>query len=237
MNLPQAIVVATGATSSKRTRVVANSPGIDEKVLAVLPRWSPFRSAMMAGHKTAVFYTPINDRQSIVGRSYAGAYDKKGDRPLVSSIVVVQNAQLKTFHNNAVLLLNALVSSGCLILDTNPPKVLPAIEMPSAAVNYFTAGRSSIDAQRVLSALELHNRIALMDVAKPLDSLGRLLNQIPLETRSRLSFSIGRRITDSAPFDISFYPNGDESFDQELAQREIFPVQCGVRKKLDREMV
>jgi len=237
MKLQQTIVVATHATNTKRNRIIAKSAGIDKQLFETLPAWCPCRDAMMVGHKTATFFTPINDRQSIVGRSSAGPYDAKGNRPLVSTIVVVQNAQLKAFHNNPVLLLKTLASSGHLVLNTAPPKALPAITMPNSSINYFGADSSVVDAQRVLKALEMHSQVALMDVPQPLDSLGRMLNQLPSTDRARLSFSIGRRFTPSAPFDISFYPNGGQEFDQELVQHQIFPVQCGVRKRRDREMV
>jgi hypothetical protein len=224
MRLQQILVEATDFTSPNGNQIVARSANIDEGITKKMAAWATVRAGLLPRQLTATFFASFSKRYSLLGRSFAGGYDPHGDRALYSQLVLLNAANLRAFENNAVLIARVLNSSGAWMLSSELPDELPEIEMPNGTINSFAYSDCGDNREHILKSMALHDRIGFTDATEPLAFMGAFLNSLDLQERAKIGFSIGRRFFEEAPFNISFYPGGDLRLEQELTQRQVYPI-------------
>lgn len=224
MILQQILVEATDFTDPTGNRIVAQSANIKEGQAKKMAAWATVRAGLLPRQLTATFYANFSKRYSLLGRSFAGGYDQHGDRALYSQIVLLNAANLRAFENNAVLLARLLNSSGAWMLSSEMPSELPELELSDGTINSFAYADCGSNRDHILKSLELHDRVGLTDATEPLAFMGAFLNCIDLQARSKIGFSTGRRFFEDAPFNISFYPGGDLRLEQELIEKQVYPI-------------
>lgn len=224
MILQQVLVEATDFTDSKGNVIIARSANVSDELADKMAAWATVRTGLLPRQMTATYFTKLSKRYSLLGRSFAGGYDRHGDRALYSQLVLLKNANLRDYENNAVLVARLLNSSGAWMLSSSLPDKLPEIQLPDGGINSFAYSSQPVDAERILKSMDLHNRIGLTDADEPMAFMGAFLNSISLEQRANIGFSIGRRFSDSTPFQVSFYPGGDLNLEQQLIKNQIYPI-------------
>ncbi len=143
---------------------------------------------------------------------------------MISRVVVFSGDQLHGYQSNAALLLQVLNSTGVLHFTSVVRNQLAPVDIPDRT---FLPARSygtfdlEREFERLSHALDVHQRVAMVGLADPLDYLAGILDRFPEPTRRDQSFAIGMKIAEHRTFTMQFFHETDPQLDRELASHQL----------------
>ncbi len=209
--IEQAIFTALSGAPERGYHVVATSPDIVDQDLRELTNWGPLQGALSGSScdGASVNFHPLPSGASCVSRSVVfGTPDSAifGPRLYTQSLVVAMD-DMARFANNPFALLRAVRAKGFL-------KVLEPAHSP--LVPFQLAGRTPLVDEGLLAqfvdqwgeeriAWLIHSALTadalvLVNVARPELLVAGLLNCLPAECRTEMSFTTGLKLSPRRPF-------------------------------------
>lgn len=227
MQVGQVIITSSGSGKSTN-RLTARTENIDDALTQQLCVLCPSRNSLEYGQRESIGYAAVGEGQFGFYRSVAGPIDSQMQRQILSYVVVLSRYQFQRFDYHAPDVVHCLRTGGHLGLKSDPEPLLPMVELPDRFMTGMLGIRTSkLDTEKVQNGLSIHNQIGLLGVQRPLDLIGALFNETPIEQRADISFAIGRRANDNASFRMYVLHQHDNDLSREFAQAQIRPWSLG----------
>jgi len=225
MKLQQLIVDAKNTSDRSQNVLVAKSNNIKQELVGQAVEWSTVGNGVLSDCPSAVFYCRSRAGTGMIGRSYLCGLNGSRERFMRTHWVMVSSNQMKCYYNNAVLFVRNLNSSGKWILQTSDlgPE-LPELELFDGPVNSFAYPDQEQQVDLARQALKTHEQIAVPDAYRPLDFVGQVLQACSFKERSKISFSIDRRIAADTPFQFNAFSLADMRLEHDMKQHRVFPL-------------
>ena len=225
MKLQQLIVDAKSVSDRRQNVVVAKSKNIKQELIEQTTQWSTVGSELLNEQGSTVFYFRSRAGTGLIGRSYPGSLNHRGERFMRTHWVLVSSNQMKCHFNNAVLIIRILNSSGQWILKTSGfESELPELEVGDHPINTFAYPDQQQEVDFAKQAIETHGQVAISDANRPLDFIGHVLGAHSFRERAKVSFAFDRRVISDTPFKINAFSRADVRLEHDLTQHNIFPV-------------
>ena len=232
----QAIFTSARSGRSADYRILAASPGIVEFDRRELDAWGPSHDALLdAGPEAAsVNFFPLPSGSFCVSRTTP--LDGEGScHRLYTHCLIASPEALRQFANHPFLLLGAALAASGLQIPGAMPARLEPLELPETATPGIEARRASMPADAGLLAqlsvevgaapLAMFVQAALTNVCLAVRGpvaaarlIRGLLDCLPVDCRTSISFSTGLKFSMRRPFDLCALPH-DAGRQTWLAQR------------------
>ncbi len=242
MLIEQAIFTSTETDRGAGYQLAATSPGIDAVDLRELRVWGPSHDSLVSTDDDAVSvnFHPLPSgafcvsKTTPAGREYSG---RRGRLVYTQCLVVPPEALLR-FANNPFALLKAAFAQGSLCVHGQVPQSLAPFRLggKAAAVDLALVGQLTDDpGARCLGALverTLSSTSIVVMADRGRDRLiAGLINALPVECRTAVSFSTGLKPSPRRPFRLLGL--ADASSDKSHLQRHpelfVFDLTAGFR--------
>lgn len=225
----QAIVLDTGYSK----KGISRSRGIDDQLLDQLLKLAPSPAELVSHHKGCLEISQLNSDRVVLSRTvFARRQTEVGiEQGTLSRFVVINRQQLAVFHKNPAVLAFHLQSEGLLHFHGKLTATLDEIPLPEKGTSKLCDScpqDSTSESARILRAIEIHGRAAIIGVPEPLEFLAGLLSQFPHDRRVSTSFSIGTMFSESRPFELLLYPQFNDRIKRKLVNSQIRTISgCG----------
>lgn len=229
MLIEQAVFTSARTDRGRGYHLVAASPGIRAEDARQLTAWAPAHGSLCSAASDAqsINFHPLASGAFCVSRSAAAGSEysgRSGPRVYTQFFVVPPDA-LARFANNPLALLRAARVHGALKLYDPVPAMLPAFELPgrSAAVDegLLVELAERFGPRQVAWLVEkalMADALVLAGAPHAEGLLAGLLNFLPVECRSELSFATGLLYSPRRPFRISIV-EADEAEQRRLSRQ------------------
>lgn len=214
----QAIFTSAKTDRSAGYQVLAASPGIAECDRRELVVWGPSHDSLLDSGREAVSvnFFPLPSGSYCVSRTTAAGweYSGRGGHRIYTHCLIASSEVLRQFANHPLLLLGAALAGGSL----EPLDALPARLETLELRQTMTAGDGGLLAQLAAvvppASLAMLVEAALTNVCLgvrgPVPTvrlIGGLLDCLPVDCRTAISFSSGLKFSMRRPFDIFALPD------------------------------
>jgi len=191
--------------------LAATSPGISREVARELSKWGPAHDSLYDDSDSAasINYHPLHDGVYCLSQTVSSGmeYSGRGSGRIYTQCFVIPEEVMLRFAGNPFRLLEAIVSAGHVVVFDDPPELLEPISL---------VGRAAVADLELLDSfvndVGLETLTILVDALLSTDSLGLvghestkrlftcLLNVLPVECRSEVSFSTGLKPSPCRPY-------------------------------------
>ncbi len=210
--IEQAVFTSARTDRGAGYQVVATSPGIGDAVRRQLAIWGPSHDSLLEkGADAASFnFFPLSDASFCISRttSFGWEYSGRGGARVYTHCLIVPAEVLRQFANHPLALAWAAAASGAFEVRADVPSVLQALDLSGTApsvhqaslaqlVQRVGAGNMSMLVESVLTAA---CTVAGIGGASAEQLIAGLLDCLPLECRTAISFSTGLRYSSRRPF-------------------------------------
>ena len=213
----QAIFTAAKTDRSADYRILAASPGIAEFDCRELAAWGPSHDSLLdpGPQAVSVNFFPLPSGSFCVSRTTPAGWEHGGrGHRLYTHCLIASLEALRQFANHPFLLLAAAMSGG----NLDPPEAIPARLEPLELRPATTAGDAGLLARLAAEvgpeALAMLVQAVLSNVCLALRGpvattrlICGLLDCLPLDCRTSLSFSTGLKFSTRRPFDLFALPD------------------------------
>lgn len=231
--------VFTSAQSQKGDgyHLVARSAGITDADARELTAWGPSHDALAQQKVVAksINFFRLSSGQFCIGRTITAGeeYSERGGWKVLTNYVVVSPADLFRFANNPFAIVRAALAAGEFDLPDPISSRLPAIEIAGRAAKIDHAALYRISSklsheevidlvkrifadQRTVIATEINAELLVLAI----------VNTLPIDRRTELTFSTGLRLSQQRPFRLVVLPpDADEEFKRARhSGMEVLPV-------------
>lgn len=229
MLIEQAIFTSAETDRAAGYQLVARSPDVCEADARELAVWCPSHGALWdAGPEAASFnFHPLPSGAFCASRTVAAGAEYSGRRGarVYTHCLIAAPEVLARFANNPFALLRAALAGGSLQPRDGEPGRLEPLELAgrAAAVDAALLARLAANpgpewmAAIVRAALESES-LVLAGGPGPVHLIAGLVNCLPPECRTALSFSTGLRLSTQRPFRVTGLP-GDPTELRRAARR------------------
>jgi hypothetical protein len=229
MLIEQAVFTSARTDHGRGYHLVATSPGIRPEDARQLTAWAPAHGSLCSNAESAqsVNFHPLASGAACISRSAAAGpeYSGRSGPRIYTQFFIVPPQALARFANSPLALLHSARVHGALKLYDPVPPILPAFDLPgrTAAVDEGLLAEMTERfgprkiAWLVDSAL-LADMLVVVGSPHPESLLAGLLNLLPVECRSELSFATGLIYSPRRPFRISVV-DIDEAEQRRLARQ------------------
>lgn len=194
------------------------SAGIDANTTKELCQWAPTRLLSRDLSSWSVHAFPLQENRICIGRTFVAGYDysQRGSPNVVSTFVVLDQAQWEAYDFDALAVFYTAMSLGAMRLPAyyslgNVDRVeLPAtLPMTSEFYSRIDADANSESQPQpplseVADRIREGNRIALVGIERPLSYAARLIEQLDVSSRRRFCFTTGLPLSAYRPFQLHF---------------------------------
>ncbi len=225
----QAIVLDTGY--SRKT--ISRSRGIDDQLTDQLLKLAPPPAVLVSHLKGCLEITRLTSDRIVLSRTVFARRqtEEEIEQGTLSRFVVVNRQQLAVFHDNPAMLAFHLQSEGLLHFHGNLKANLDEIRLPEKRISNLGSSCHPVlssESARILRAIEIHSRAAIIGVPNALAFLAGLFSHFPQERRMATSFSIGTMFSESRPFELLVYPGYNDRIKRKLVNSQIRTISgCG----------
>lgn len=222
MSAGQAIIFDTGY--SRKT--ISRSGTIDDTLSDQLLKMAP-SSAVLVNHlKGCLEFSRLNADCLVLSRTvYARRKTELGiEQGTFSRFVVFSSQQLAVFDNNPAMLAFYLQSEGLLHFHGNLKAKLGEVRWPEKGISNLSDSYHAfprVESARILRAIEIHNRAAIIGVTNPSIFLAGMLSHFPPQRRLATRFSIGTMFSDARPFELLVFPEFNDGIKRKLVNSQI----------------
>jgi hypothetical protein len=232
----QAIFTSARTDRSAGYQILAASPGLVEFDRRELAAWGPSHDSLLdAGPDAAsVNFFPLPSGAFCVSRTAPAGweYSGRGGYRIYTHCLIASPAALRQFANHPLLLLRAAMAGGCLEVPDEIPARLAPLELRETApaavypCTYMSAGPlAQLAAEVGPASLAMLVQAALTNVCLAVRGpvamdrlICGLLDCLPLDCRTSISFSTGLKFSARRPFDLLALPD-DPAQQRWLANR------------------
>lgn len=220
LSVEQAVFTSSDRGPMKGYQLVSKSPGIDRNLTQELCRWGPTKGASENPEDWTLHCFPITDDFVAIARTTLGGpeYSGRGGTQVVTIILVFRNEQLEPFAFNPIAVAQTAMAMGYLKLPLEmereplPCATLPSgslIERRGASHDYRTSENCEQLLNKAASLIEDERRLAIIGPIDPIATVDRLIQRLPLESRSGFSFTTGLPQSVRRPFQLHFFATAD----------------------------
>ncbi|HEX3998854.1 MAG TPA: hypothetical protein VHX65_09915 [Pirellulales bacterium] len=229
MLIEQAVFTSARTDRGRGYHLVATSPGIRPEDARQLTAWAPAHGSLCdagAGGRSVNFH-PLASGALCVSRSTAAGaeYSGRSGPRVYTQFFIVPADVLARFANNPLALLHSARVYGALKLYDPVPPILPAFDLPGrvAAVDEgllaeFAERLGPRRIARLMDAALRADALVLVGARHSEGLLAGLLNCLPVECRSEVSFATGLAYSPRRPFRINVV-EVDEAEQRRLARQ------------------
>ncbi len=227
MKVGQATFLSDSTINQGRVDLVARSSDLDQRLVASLSNWIPcYWEMSQQNFECFNFFRPCAKKlavsRSVFSRSDIGRTEAIR---LTTSTVVFEPGHLAGFHDNVVLFANAIRTRGALFVQQTAVNTeLPILNLPDRSIFKpadYAGNIMDVEPEKIVRAIEIHQRVAIIGVADPMRFLCALIAQLPVERRFETSFSTGLDISDRRPFNLQFFSVASADLKKELVQAQV----------------
>ena len=236
MQLQQVVISAKPSRRSHGKELIHSAPSLDESTAFELLDWSPGWCDLADRYTECINFFGLSDGRLAVSRSAAVRIKglRDNDAKLITRAYVITPEQLAGFDNNAIRLLDILMSSGHLFVDSNPVHFNDYIEISDRAIICSDQIEQIVDprqAKIIQRAVDIHLRVAICGQHQPLRFIGSYLSHLPEDVRLDTSFTTGMKTDDERMFHLSVYSQVSHELKRELVTSQVRTM------SVDRELV
>lgn len=225
MQVEQAIFTSALTKQARGYHLVARSSGVTDNVAKSLAMWCPTHDSLTQPHLSAdsINYFHLEDGWTALTRTVRGEseYSNRGGLRLETNILVFRTSQLSTHDHNPLSLAALALSLGHLRLRQKMPRELQPLEMPesnwSTLIKQPNQGDCDSETIEKLQKLLSSSRVMVVGAPSPRNIVGQLLHRMPIDQRSRLTFTTGLRPSLHRPFRLQFLPQVSENLRDKMA--------------------
>jgi hypothetical protein len=209
--IEQAIFTSATADRTAGYQVVATSPGVAEEDRCELAVWAPSCDTLLdpGSDAASVNFHPLPSGAFCVSHSTPAGWEYAGGgRRVYTHCLIVPPEILRRFANNPLALAEAAMAAGAMGSPCDEiPTRLESIDLPGEAPEVDCAvldqlvERVGAAQVGILIETALHSTCLALDAPMGIERLlAGLLNCLPPECRTMLSFSTGLKASSRRPF-------------------------------------
>lgn len=212
----QAIFTAAKTDRSADYRIVAASPGIAEIDRRELAAWGPGQDSLldMGPHAVSVNFFPLPSGSYCVSRTAPMDWATRGGSHRVYTHCLVASPEvLRHYANHPLMLFAAALPAGSQVTLDKISARLETLELPEAKTAGETGRLAQLASEIGSASLALLVQAALSNVCLavrgPVDTvrlIGGLIDCLPVECRTSISFSTGLKFSTRQAFDLIALP-------------------------------
>ena len=232
MNLEQAVFASSDRGSVKGYQLVAKSQGIDRACSQELCRWAPTQMLSEDTSKWTINYFPVSDDSVAITRTVLGGpeYSSRGGTQVVTLILVLRDDQFHCYSCNPIAVARTAMTLGYLRLPLDMAcQSLETVSLPSRPIEDHGDELGDSSEQLLEDVTALVNeaqRVAVIGAADPLETVGRLIPRLSVETRRECSFTTGLTPAVRRPFQAHFLNRADAAMQRSLSSQNIVCVKA-----------
>lgn len=211
MAIEQAIFTSALSEQSAGYQLVARSAGIDDADVRALVAWGPSHDSLLDPGPDAVSinFHPLPSGAYCVSRTTPGGqeYSGRAGPRMYTQCLVVLAEELQRFSNNPFALLAAAFAQGALRVCDRIPETLDPIRLSGRATAVDLAVLRPLASEpgplwlgALVQAAVAGKQVGLAGAAQRQRLVAGLINCLPVECRTELSFSTGLRYSPRRPF-------------------------------------
>jgi len=225
----QAIFTAAETDRSADHKILAASPGIVEFDRCELASWGPSNDSLLDSGPEAmsVNFFPLPSGSFCVSRTTPAGWESngRGGHRTYTHCLIASPEALRQFANHPFLLLSAAMAGGCLQTADVIPARLESLNLCEAATPGDANLLATLAAEVGPASLAMLVQAALSNVCLALRGpvatdrlIHGLLDCLPVDCRTSISFSTGLKFSTRRPFDWCALPD-DAAQQRWLARR------------------
>jgi hypothetical protein len=232
MWVEQAVFTSAQTRQVRGYHLVARSPGIPDALAQSLAVWGPTHDALLddAIDSCSVNYFVAHDEWGVLSRTVYGPseYSSRGGFRLETNLLVVRREQLSGYGHNPHPLFCTALALGHLRLRPSAPVTLKPVELPdmSLLADQPDGATNSLCAElteRIVRHLP-DERVAVIGVPDPWIMLRHVIDQLPQDIRSTLSFTTGLKPSLRRPFTLQFLSSANRTIRHTLGSSGIVAI-------------
>ncbi len=240
LSVEQAVFASSDHGRMKGYHLVAKSAGIDAAIGQELCRWAPTQFPIHDAERWTINYYPLGDDQVAVTRTVLGGpeYSGRGGTQVVTLILLLDKQAFSAYQCNAISVAKHALALGALCLPlTLAHDGLPTVELPSQPIidpgmgPPGTADGNREDHEWLTHVLDLLNqsqRMAVVGLADPIQTLSQWVGRLTPQQRWQLSFTTGLAPTAVRPFQLHFLETVDAAQQRTLDAQNIVRIDAPV---------
>ena len=226
MKLEQAVFVSATIGHEDKICLAGRTSCVDDQLAKQVFRWVPERWELAQRHAEGIAFFRVNDNFFGVSRSVRGASDLRGrgEKQLVTSVLLIRREQMKAFSNNGAILAVVAQTHGGLLLPSRLGAELKPFDLPnetSLRPVVSEPEKRAKEVETITRAIEIHQQVAVVGLEDPLDYVAGYLSHLPTEKKLGTSWAVGLDVAKSRPFDLQFFWGFDSAVQKELAQLQV----------------
>lgn len=232
MNVEQAVFASSDRGSVKGYQLVAKSQGIDRACSQELCRWAPTQMRSDDTSEWTINYFPVSDDSVAITRTVLGGpeYSSRGGTQVVTLILMLRDDQFHSYSYNPIAVARTAMTLGHLRLPLDMTRQnLDPVSLPSRPIEDHGDELGDGSEQLLEDVTALVNeaqRVAVIGVAEPLETVGRLIPRLAVETRRECSFTTGLTPAVRRPFQAHFLNSADAAMQRSLDSQNIVCVKA-----------
>ena len=217
LSVRQAIFTSVRSDRTADYQIVAASPGIDDSDCRELAAWGPSHDALLDSGPGAasVNFFPLPSGSFCISRTtpMEKGLHRRGGRTYTHCLIATPEA-LRQFDNHPLVLLDAALPEARRQMPQELPARLDRLDIPEAASAGGTASLAELTAQVGPAPLAMLVQAALTSVGLAVRGpvaaerlIRGLLDCLPVDCRTAISFSTGLKFSPRRPFDVYALPD------------------------------
>ncbi|MCC7084316.1 MAG: hypothetical protein IT427_04835 [Pirellulales bacterium] len=221
MFIEQAIFTSARTTLGSGYHLIAKSAGITSEVAAELAIWGPSHGSLRDRREDAssVNFHYLSGGQLCVSKSIAAGeeYSERGGARVYTNFLIVPKPTFAKFANQPFAILRAAWAKGLLDVPAMPPTSLRPFTLAGRTARVdegllaqFADQLGSAKIARLIAAAVTPGIKVLTGVEQAETIFGGLLNCLPVECRSEISFTTGLRFSPRRPFKLVPHEGGHD---------------------------
>lgn len=211
MAIEQAIFTSALSDQSAGYQLVARSAGIEEGDVSALIAWGPSHDSLLdtGADAVSINFHALPSGAFCVSRTTPGGqeYSGRAGPRMYTQCLVVTAEELGRFSNNPFALLAAAFAQGALRVCERVPEALEPIRLSGRATAVDQAVLRPLASEpgplwmgALVQAAVSGKQLALVGGAQRQRLVAGLINCLPVECRTELSFSTGLRFSPRRPY-------------------------------------
>lgn len=222
MFVGQAVVLDTGYSK----KPIGRSRGIDDQLSAQLLKLAPSPATLVNHRKGCLEFSSLKSDLIVLSRTvFARQQTESGiEQGAVTRFVVADRQQLAGFSDNPALFAFHVQSEGLLHFCGKLTTILEEIRLPNRGISSLGDCHHAVSASesaRIMRAIEIHKKAAIIGVPEALVFLAGLLSHFQPARRVAISFSIGSLFSESRSFELLLYPEFNDRIKRKLVNSQI----------------
>lgn len=229
IQVEQAIFASSDRGSVKGYQLVAKSSGVDRTISQELCRWAPTQMLSSSPADWTINYFPVSDDWVAVTRTVLGGpeYSSRGGTQVVTRILLLSNEQFLCYHGNPVAVVRTAMALGAMRLPANMTLAkLDPLSLPARPLEEPLEEDDQTDPliEEIFALIRQAQRVAVIGLDNPLDSIARLMPRLSVDARRECSFTTGLAPAVRRPFQTHFLPAVDAAMQRTLDSQNIVRV-------------